>query len=329
MLDVRLIGMGVLASSALTLAAPLLPTTCGGAGGGASAFPVCGDGRKDPVEQCDGPTTPECAEYDSRRYIGGTVRCTSDCKFDTSRCTEPKCGDGKAQAWEECDAADLRGVTACDEKFYLGGVLRCGPNCYFDTSACISPVCGNGRREAYERCDGSDLGGKTCASYVPSGQERPVFQGGTLKCIRDCEFDVSECIPFVCGNGKIEGGEYCDGADVGSKNCTDFGYGSGKPGCNANCTFDPSVCPAPVCGNGRREGSEGCDGSEFAPLYAGKRCSEIRFGTTVAGADAYYAGGVPKCSVFCQVDTSECIIPPGCYYFASGPRSTIGPVCIP
>jgi hypothetical protein len=220
-------------------------------------------------------------------------------------------------------------VTGCDEKYYVGGELRCNPYCYFDDSGCTLPSCGDGKRETYERCDGADLGTATCTSYVPAGEDGPIYRGGTLKCTSDCEFDTSECIPFVCGNGKVEGAEYCDGADVGSRNCKDFGYGVGTPGCSEDCTFDPSGCPSPVCGNGRQEGTEGCDGTEFVPFYAGKRCSEIRFGSTVTGYDAYYVGGAPKCNGLCQVDTSECIVPPGCYFFSSGPRTVTGPICVP
>jgi hypothetical protein len=47
----------------------------------------------------------------------------------------------------------------------------------------------------------------------------------------------------TCGNGKIEGGESCDGADLSGKTCVDFGK-SNPVGlaCSANCTFDTSAC---------------------------------------------------------------------------------------
>jgi hypothetical protein len=47
----------------------------------------------------------------------------------------------------------------------------------------------------------------------------------------------------TCGNGKIDAGESCDGADLGGKDCLDFG----KPNpaglaCTNICTFDTSAC---------------------------------------------------------------------------------------
>ena len=64
----------------------------------------------------------------------------------------------------------------------------------------------------------------------------------------------------ICGNGVIDPGEFCDGADLGQNDCTTLGLGAGALACNADCTYDFSGCTLqPVCGNGVLEGAEQCD----------------------------------------------------------------------
>jgi hypothetical protein len=76
--------------------------------------------------------------------------------------------------------------------------------------------------------------GETCISQG--------FIGGTLACNADCTFDTSSCIAAVCGNGKLEEGEDCDGTKLGGETCTDMGFTGGKLACADDCTFDTSSC---------------------------------------------------------------------------------------
>jgi hypothetical protein len=48
----------------------------------------------------------------------------------------------------------------------------------------------------------------------------------------------------VCGNEVIEGGEDCEGADLGGQTCLDLGYAGGTLACDIACTFDTSGCLA-------------------------------------------------------------------------------------
>jgi hypothetical protein len=51
----------------------------------------------------------------------------------------------------------------------------------------------------------------------------------------------------ICGNGIIEGGEDCEGEDLGGATCESLGYGPGTLSCDIACTFDTSGCsPAPT-----------------------------------------------------------------------------------
>lgn len=62
----------------------------------------------------------------------------------------------------------------------------------------------------------------------------------------------------ICGDGVINGGEECDGQDLGGLDCTDFGYVQPAGLACENCIIDPDGCQA-VCGNSTLEPGEGCD----------------------------------------------------------------------
>ena len=54
----------------------------------------------------------------------------------------------------------------------------------------------------------------------------------------------------LCGNGKIDPGESCDGTDFGSQTCASLGLGTGSLICTAGCTIDVSGCePMENCTN--------------------------------------------------------------------------------
>ena len=77
----------------------------------------CGDGIKDKTESCDG------AQLDGKTcllmgFSGGTLRCKSDCTFDSSGCH--KCGDWKVSGPEQCDGGNLDGKS-CTTMGFWGG----------------------------------------------------------------------------------------------------------------------------------------------------------------------------------------------------------------
>lgn len=96
----------------------------------------------------------------------------------------------------------------------------------------------------------------------------------------------------VCGNGVVEGNEYCDGTDTNGVTCQDFGFGGGTLGCAALCTFDTSPCEAADwCGDGTRQAPEECDTLDLD----GQTCES-------QGRN----GGTLSCQVDCQFDLSQC-----------------------
>jgi hypothetical protein len=46
----------------------------------------------------------------------------------------------------------------------------------------------------------------------------------------------------VCGNGKVESGETCDGTSLNGASCTSLGFDSGQLQCAQSCKFDTSQC---------------------------------------------------------------------------------------
>lgn len=100
------------------------------------------------------------------------------------------------------------------------------------------------------------------------------------------------CIVGTCGDGVINGTEECDGTDLGSATCLD--YGAPQPGglvCGSDCKLDPSGCTA-YCGNGHIDGNEQCDGSNFD----NKSCEDY----------GYYSGTL-SCTATCTVDLGGCM----------------------
>ena len=154
---------------------------------------------------------------------------------------------------------DVRGTDGPD------GGLRCDGSCSYDFSQCLN-VCGNGVREGAESCDGGDLGDHTCGDFEPGRRgaarpapsERSVLSDG-LACTPTCEFDLSGC-DDLCGNGRAEEGEDCDGEDLGDHSCADDGR-TGTMTCTSDCNLDDSACTY-VCGNGVADPGEECDGED-------------------------------------------------------------------
>jgi hypothetical protein len=287
---------------------------------------VCGDGflSYSAGEECD--TSP--AWLNSQYGVGanlnnetcasimgagwtGTLGCNGSCGFDTSACTPPvSCGDLSCNNGETCST------------------------CPGDCGSC----CGNGAINAGEDCDGANLNGQTCASVQGAGWT------GTLSC-NSCDFNTSSCIAppscgdstcnngetcstcpgdcgVCCGNGAIDSGEDCDGANLGGETCTSVqGPGwTGTLSCNS-CDFHTSGCIAPpfcgdstcnggetcsscpgdcgsCCGNGAINSGEACDGGNLN----GQTCTSIGQG---------FVGGTLACDT-CQFDTDGCTEPPSC-----------------
>ncbi|TVQ99889.1 MAG: hypothetical protein EA398_11850 [Deltaproteobacteria bacterium] len=137
-------------------------------------------------------------------------------------------------------------------------------------------------------CGGSDSDPATSASSEtdPSGTSGGVDPTGTED---------------LCGNGVLDPGESCDGADLGGVTCGSLGFDGGTLACTAECAFDTSGCvretTGPSCGNGVIEGDEACDGADLG----GETCEGLGFD-----------GGTLSCASDCTFDTAGCDAAPSC-----------------
>jgi len=97
-----------------------------------------------------------------------------------------------------------------------------------------------------------------------------------------------------CGNDAIEGGEACDGTDLGGATCQSEGFAGGTLGCARDCSaLDTSGCMVTAdCGNDAVEGAELCDGTDLG----GATCQS-------EGFDAGTLACENECTSF---DTSGC-----------------------
>jgi hypothetical protein len=90
------------------------------------------------------------------------------------------------------------------------------------------------------------------------GRDEPGWATRLTECPAGCDADRAVCAS--CGDGILDPGETCDGADLGGATCASEVGGVGALTCRADCTgFDVSACA--VCGNDTIEGDEVCDGA--------------------------------------------------------------------
>ena len=98
-----------------------------------------------------------------------------------------------------------------------------------------------------------------------------------------------------CGDGVVDPGEECDGANLGGATCESLGHyaRNGKLACLPNCTFDRSDCGG-RCGDGviQTDVGEVCDGTDLNDA-------------TCVGLGYY--GGTISCAADCRAfDESDC-----------------------
>lgn len=172
---------------------------------------LCGNGRLDRGEECDG-TRLDGETCESQGFEGGDLYCDRDCRFDTLDCFE--CGDGIRNGDEECDDDDFDGEDCESMGFGDEGKLSCNDECEIETESC-GYECGNGVVEETEHCDGNNLDGLDCAALG--------YDIGELACKPDtCFYDVSACANLACGQPgeSCESDTDCCGAPYGSGTCS-------------------------------------------------------------------------------------------------------------
>ncbi len=179
------------------------------------------------------------------------------------------CGNGMLDAGEDCDGANLNG-SDCTDLGFTDGTLGCDATCSFDSSMCTGAVaCDVGaivgcvdENPATCTCEACDAGGgcslqEDCvcpdcatddfcsnpASCNFNGLCDPYNEG--CACTDCTDHPLCGGQMGMCGNGMLEAGEACDGADLGGTDCAALGFsGGGVLACNGACGFDTSGCIA-------------------------------------------------------------------------------------
>lgn len=154
---------------------------------GSALCDTCGDGVRDPGEDCDS------ADFDGETcatngFDGGTLLC-SGCQLDFNLCTQ--CGNGLKESGEQCDGTDLGGAT-CVTAGFAQGTVACRSDCSFDTVNCRScgdGVCSNGETSA------------NCAADCPAACGNNVCQANPglpgLETCHSCPRDCGACAPYT------------------------------------------------------------------------------------------------------------------------------------
>jgi hypothetical protein len=121
--------------------------------------------------------------------------------------------------------------------------------------------------------------------------------------------------PSNCGNGVLDDGEDCDGADLGGATCQTLGHTEGTLTCTALCHHDEKDCSSPSCGDGVLDPGEACDcgGAECtAPQLNNTSCTSLP-----APQGGNFNGGALAC-----VDPGPCTFDTaGCTYCGDGAKN--------
>ncbi len=161
---------------------------------GAAAVDTCGNGVRDPGEQCDGADLGGATCEGRGCTGGGTLACTSECTFDTSACSAcPTCGDGTCDLGEDC--------------------ASCPADCVSESGA----ACGNG---VCESADGEDCvtcpadcngvqNGKPTSRYCcgAGGGENPVDCADARCSTTGKTCTTLPVYAYCCGDGTCESPE--------------------------------------------------------------------------------------------------------------------------
>ena len=259
-----------------------------------SKDPICGDGRIDGNELCDGnlfvDEKTECSALFADLYSGGDVKCSEKCVYDTSACI-PFCGNGiiDTDRGEVCDGSVFaEAADSCEKIIGKGsvGTIACSDDCKtVNTAACSkSETCGDGILNGDELCDGTQIQDNkfSCMDWDSK------YISGNVKCNSECTLDFGECKTDALSTNEICDNQV-DDDNNGLVDCND-------PGCIGN-----EVCkPASECGNGIVDGNELCDRESF--LSGKTSCSDWM---------SSYKSGTVTCNNDCTINYDACSTEPG------------------
>ncbi len=112
-----------------------------------------------------------------------------------------------------------------------------------------------------------------------------------------CDEEV-RIVQAVCGDGRIQGSEECDGSELGSKTCADFGFPEGELRCDAACRLDAAACRLP----------DPCaDAGEPCPSPGAARCEQGRISFCETVGECRVWSAPESCPLGICADESSCV----------------------
>ncbi len=104
--------------------------------------------------------------------------------------------------------------------------------------------------------------------------------------------EIPDGPPTTCGDGHLDPGEVCDGADLDGQTCLSLGFRGGTLACAEDCTWNTGQCrQTNQCGDGFVGDGEVCDGADLD----GQTCQSLG-----------YHGGTLACTTDCTWDFVSC-----------------------
>jgi cysteine-rich repeat protein len=224
-----------------------------GGGDTADPEPVCGNGTKEGVEECD----------DGNKVDGDG--CQSDCTL-LCKPGDPLRGDVKCDDKNPCNGAETcTAAKTCSKGTPLKDGASCGSGKTCKAGECIDAVCGDLILTPPEECDdgnvtngdGCDSCKFTCLSTVTTRNcpsVDPCIGAGTCDDTKHtCTAGAALADGATCGTGKICKAGACvaaacgDGILQAGESC-DFGAGNGAgTGCEIDCKFSCQKTPTDTC----------------------------------------------------------------------------------
>lgn len=290
---------------------------------------ACGDGVQDTGESCDDGNTVSgdgCSDACGPEYTCGNGTCEVLKGESCSACAQDccTCGDGL------CEVQNGESCSTCQSDCCSCGDGVCsalqGETCGLCASDCC-PFCGNLSLDGAETCDdGNHVDGDGCSAACEDEDGQVTCGNGVLEwgeqcddgdttsgdgCSASCSLEFvcgdgfcdsgngeacalcpQDCCPN-CGNGAVDPGEDCDGANLNGLTCVGACYDGGSLFCTPDCQYNFTGCTGtlPTCGDGVAECNEICDGADLN----GSTCDSLG-----------YAGGTLACGATCTFNTSGC-----------------------
>ncbi len=228
---------------------------------------VCGNGKLDAGEECDGSLfdtgLKSCGTDKVEVNANGWI-CTSACKIDSSdACSLESCGDGDLDDGEACDGdaydeASRKCPDGQEEKAQAD--WACSDTCHVVTANACQEICGNGKLDDGEECDDSLFD----ESKVICGETQEKTASSAWTCSDACTIVKDNACQDLCGNGKLDDGEACDGSQftANAQVCPDgvAELEGAVWGCSSLCeVITENACEAAASSGGKDEyDSDGC-----------------------------------------------------------------------